>query len=372
MPATSIWKNSRLPILVGLAAGLYPLLFYYSNNYPLINTWKHLGFFICLFLLLPIGSCFLVHLIARKEKYSGLKKYLLPFFSIGYFLIFLQISFFAGLQLWYTIGIIAIAVLSVFLLRSHLAKIMFFQFVLAVIGLFTLVPTLIKQFNYSDAWMEQPDDIEQAVFTKKPNVYFIEPDGYVNFSEIDKGFYQIDNEEFKSFLQNSGFTLYDDFRSNYNSTIESNMATFAMKHHYYNSGFNFSEAINGREIIVGSNPVLEIFKKNGYKTHFIAEWPYLIANQPELGYEYSNFTNKDVSLIGTGYTKEKEVFTPLAEQIDDDPGRPKFFFVQIFKPGHVPSTKDKTQGAAKEKELWIERLRQANKDLTKNYEYNPG
>jgi hypothetical protein len=143
------------------------------------------------------------------------------------------------------------------------------------------------------------------------------------------------------------------------------MATFGMKHHYLNYGFNLSEIVNGREVIITKNPVLDIFKANGYKTHFIAEVPYLLANKPEIGYDYSNFSEDDVSFISTGYNAEQEIFQPLEESIRKDSLQPKFFFIEIFKPGHVPSRKEKTQGAEIEKGLWIERLHESNATLTR-------
>ena len=363
---TKLLKNKKLfPFYIGFASGLYPIIFYYSNNYSLINSWKHLGFFVCLFLFVPMFTCYLGYMISGKQAFHKYRKYILPFLSVLFFLLFLEISLFAAVKGWITVGITAIAMAATIFLYRHLKKIMTIQLILAFLGLFTLVPTLIKQISYSDDWMTLPDNIEEAVFKKKPNVYFLQPDGYANFSEIDKGYYEVDNEEFKSFLHESGFKLYEKFRSNYGSTLASNMATFAMKHHYSNTGFNFTEVINAREVIMGSNPVLNLFKKNGYKTHFIAEWPYLIANQPEIGYDYSNFTNKDVSLIGTGYSEGKEIFEPLEQSIEEDSLQPKFFFVEMFIPGHVPAQKVNTKGAAIEKELWIQRLDSANRTLTR-------
>ena len=88
---------------------------------------------------------------------------------------------------------------------------------------------------------------------------------------MGKGAYQIDNSAYWDFLSENGFTIYSDVRSNYSSTLVSNSATFTMKHHYYNNGFNFSEIANARKVIISDNAVLNSFKKNGYKTHFIAE-----------------------------------------------------------------------------------------------------
>ena len=360
--------NKWLPLVLGLASGLYPVIFYYSNNYSLINTWKHLGFFICLFLFVPVAFFFVLRRILRIQSFTRLRRYALAFFSLLFFLFFIELSLYAKVHVWFTVGIVVVSLAFAYFLSSHLKKVVVFQLLLAVIGMFSLVPTLVKQLNYSDAWMQQPDDIESVKFKKTPNIYYLQPDGYVNFSEMKRGYYEINNNPFKNFLEENGFTLYDDFRSNYNATLASNMATFGMKHHYLNYGFNLAETINGREVIISGNPVLNILKNNGYKTHFIAEVPYLLANKPEMGYDYSNFTEEDVSFIGTGYNSEKEIFEPLESTIVLDTLQPKFYFVEIFKPGHVPSRKEKSLGARKEKELWIERLEIANATLKKAIE----
>ena len=65
-------------------------------------------------------------------------------------------------------------------------------------GLITLIPVLSNQLFYDSSWTLQPDAIQEASFVTKPNVYFIQPDGYVNFSEINKGYYNIDNNSLRS------------------------------------------------------------------------------------------------------------------------------------------------------------------------------
>ena len=147
-------------------------------------------------------------------------------------------------------------------------------------GLFTLIPVLSKQLLYDSSWTLQPDAIQEASFVTKPNVYFIQPDGYVNFSEIDKGYYNIDNNSFKKYLDSNNFKTYQNFRSNYASTLTSNSATFMMKHHYYGKGSDITENTNARDMIISDNTVLNIFKNNGYKSYFLAEMPYLLLNKP--------------------------------------------------------------------------------------------
>ncbi|QNJ98222.1 sulfatase-like hydrolase/transferase [Constantimarinum furrinae] len=358
-------SEKRSPFIFGLAAGLYPVIFYYATNYTLINSWKHLGFFIALFLVAPIVSLFVVDKLTKLRSLHRFQHYALPFLNVFLFLFFLHLCLYASVQVWISLGLLILAGIIAFFLNKHSKKIVVLQFILAVIAFVSLVPTVINQLSYSDEWMILPDDIAEAQFVTKPNVYYIQPDGYVNFSEIEKGYYNIDNTVFKAFLKTQGFTLYEDFRSNYNSTLVSNTAIFSMRHHYHNSGFNFSETIDGRDIIITKNAVLDVFKKNGYKTHFFAESPYLLANHPEIGYDVTNFSLDEISYIGTGLEVSKEIFDPLKEYIDVETEQPKFFFVEIFKPGHVPSQKADSKGAEAEKQLWIERLQLANEKLRK-------
>uniref|UniRef100_UPI00404A6DA7 hypothetical protein n=1 Tax=Gelidibacter sp. TaxID=2018083 RepID=UPI00404A6DA7 len=52
---SNFFTNTKdYPILTGFICGLYPLLFYYSNNYFAINSLEHLGFFSLVFIGLPI------------------------------------------------------------------------------------------------------------------------------------------------------------------------------------------------------------------------------------------------------------------------------------------------------------------------------
>ncbi|KAA3623005.1 MAG: hypothetical protein DWP94_06990 [Flavobacterium sp.] len=356
-------SNKEMPLLAAVGAGLYPIFFYFTNNYTLINTSRHLAYFALMFLLVPMVIFFIAHRISKLDVFGKIRKYVLPFLNIFTFLFLLKVCLYAGLQKKLIVLIFVASFIFAFLLYKHLKKIIVVQFILALIGLISLVPTVITQINYTDEWMNQPDDIENATFTKKPNVYLIQPDGYVNFSELDKGYYKYDNSKFESFLLENNFTNYPNFRSNYASTLASNSATFAMKHHYYNRGTSFSEAINARNVLISSNPVLDLFKKNGYITHFLAQKPYLLLNKPEIGYHKSNFTLDDVAYIGTGLGDPQDIITPLKQFMEEDPGQPKFYFMEIFNPGHIHNRSTDSRGVEGERELWLEGLETANNIL---------
>jgi hypothetical protein len=357
--------ESISPILAALAAGLYPILFYYTNNYTLINSWDHLGYFITIFLVLPMIIFSVAFRVSKLKMFHKWQKYVLPFLNLFVFLFLLKVCLYAGLQKKMTLGIIIVTFLVVWFFYRFFKKWVVVQFVLAVIGAFTLIPVVISQLNYSREWLKQPDDIENAVFKKKPNVYLIQPDGYVNFSELKKGYYNIDNSEFESFLATNNFKNYPEFRNNYASTLSSNSATFMMKHHHYNKGSNFSEGINAREIIISKNSVLSVFKKNGYKTHYISEKPYLLVNRPKMGYDYCNFSYDEIPYLSTGFIDQRDIFEPLSEYIEQNPNELKFVFIEFFNPGHIANRKVATLGKEKEKEAWVESLERANDTLEK-------
>ena len=348
--------KKQYPIITALGAGLYPIFFYYSNNYSLINTWKHLGFFIALFVLGPIAVFTIANKLANRKFFSKWKQYVLPFLNVLTFLIFIELCLYARIQMGLTIAAVVIAGLFAYFLHKHIKKLIVLQLIMAVVSIVTLVPIIVNQLNYSTAWMEQPDAIDQAVFKKRPNVYYIQSDGYVNFSEIDKGHYNIDNSVFRNYLEENNFKIYLDIRGNYRSTLVSNSATFMMKHHYYNGGFNFSESVDARDIIITKNTVLDVFKNNNYTTHFLSEGPYLLANRPKMGYDKCNFNTEDVSYIGTGYEKMQNVTASLESYLQDDIDKEKFFFIQMFTPGHIVPNKSDSAGIEGERELWIERM----------------
>ena len=358
-------NQKQYPILYAVAAGLYPILFYYSNNFTLVNTWTHLVYFIFYFLMVPSLIFVFSYLLGKNTILKNWNKYYLPFLNIATFLILLKISYYAGLQKKITLGILLFSGLYAWFMYKHVKKVVIVQFLLAFIAFIFLVPRLYKQVTNSSTWLQQPDAIESVQFSKKPNVYFIQPDGYVNFSELEKGYYQINNDEFSSLLKINNFRYYQNFRSNYASTLSSNSATFSMKHHYYNEGTSLSESVNARKIIISDNAVLNIFKNNQYKTHFIAEKPYLLLNRPKMGYDVCNFSYDDISYIGTGLGEARDVLKPLEDYIEQDIDQPKFFFVELFDPGHITRRELDSEGIDEEKNFWIKKLKTANTKLKK-------
>ncbi len=234
---------------------------------------------------------------------------------------------------------------------------------LAVIGIFTLTPVLIKQLNYSKEWMIQPDNIEAAIFKKKPNIYFIQPDGYVNFSELKGGYYNIENEAFENYLNGINFKTYSGFRSNYAATLPSNSSVFMMKHHYYNNSSDFTETIDARNIIITDNSVLRILKNNNYRTFFLTEQPYFLTNKPKLGYDFCNFSLNEIKFLSQGIAETRDIIQPFKDYLNLYPEGPNFFFIEIFNPGHISNSLADSKGIEGEREHYIESLKVSNKKL---------
>jgi hypothetical protein len=356
-------SEKYLPILAAIAAGTYPIFFYFTNNYSLINTWEHVAYFAFMFICVPAALFYLLNLLFRLKTFEKIRRYVLPFLNIFVFLFLLKVCLYAGLQKKLIVLIFVVSVVFTIFLYKHLQKVIILQLLLAVIGLLSVIPKIYGQLNYSSEWMKQPDDIESAVFVKKPNVYVVQPDGFVNFSELNKGYYNYDISEFKDFLLDQDFVNYPDFRSNYASTLASNSATFMMKHHYYNGGTSYSEAINARNLLISSNTVLDLFKKNGYITHFLAQKPYLLLNRPKMGYHKSNLSLDDVAYIGTGLGPQRDLMPHLKQFMEEDTGKPKFFFMEIFNPGHIQNRSANSRGVEEERTKWLESLDYACEQL---------
>lgn len=358
--------NFKFAVVVGLATGLYPLIFYYTQNFSLINSWKHLGFFIGLFIITPIIVFLSIQFFKKIEWVYKKSTFLIPFLNITGFLCFLQLCVYARLNFLLTVLAVAFGLVFALFFKRFFKKVVAIQYILAVVSVFWALPVISNQWKYSKEWTALPDTIEQVTFKKRPNVYYIQPDGYVNFSELSNDLYDADTSDFEHFLSANGFTNYDDFRTNYTSTLYSNSSIFSMRHHFYKmNSTDYEEPVDARSIIVTDNPVLSIFKKNRYTTHLVTERPYFFANHPELGYDFTNIDQEDLSFISTGLDDKADIFGAMNDYLKVDPATEKFFFIQIFDPKHITSTVADSEGMAGERAIYKENLQKSNEKLTR-------
>ncbi|MBK5213895.1 MAG: sulfatase-like hydrolase/transferase [Flavobacteriaceae bacterium] len=349
-------SNKEFPVLAAVAAGLYPVLFYYSRNFDMVRSWQHLLYFAGVFILLPIIIFLAAHKLSKLKIFEGYAKYVLPFLNVFTFLFFLKTFLFVPVERKIILGIFIFSVLFARFLYPYFKKVIVVELLLALIGFFTVSQLIYEKLTYSEAWMQQPDAIANVVFKKKPNVYFIEPDGYVSFSTLKNKLYDVENSAFEGFLEANNFKTYPDFRTNYKSTLSSNSGTFMMKHHFYDFNIDKQEVENARRIIMTDNPVLNAFKRNGYETYFLSESYYFLNNRPKLGYDYCNIDYSKIPFLNKGLGEEEPVLEPLKKYLSDSVSSPKFFFIQILKPAHINTTAGSSLGASEERKNWIERL----------------
>ena len=345
------------PVLFAVAAGLYTFFYVYHSNFMLVNSAFQFLIIFSLYIALPV-VVFAISwmLVNRVNVLKKLQPYIFPALNAAFFSYFIVSRIYHFGYRKRTLLIVVGCVLLAILLRKHYKKIVVLQLVMALVAFVTLVPTLYKAVIASDAWQEQPDAIIETQFTSFPNIYVIQPDGYVNFRELAKDPYNFDNKDFETFLAESGFKLYDNYRSNYTSTILSNSSMFAMKHHYHGE-----QLFGARAVIAGKNPVIETLKNNQYETFLMLDHPYILSNHPTIRYDHCNISMDEVPWFGMGiFDLKKEVIQPLEETIKKQQGKRSFYFIEKILPGHISTFKEKTLGKEIERKNYLTQVEIAN------------
>ena len=344
-------------VISAIASGLYALIHTYGENFQLTNSWMQFGVMVLLYIITPIVIFALTTGIIKKiPKLKKLQPYLIPILNASFFTFFIiEKTYGLSARRILIIGVF-IAICSAILLCKHYKKIVILQCVLAAIAFVKIPPIVYEYATQSSEWLQQPDTIETATFKKTPNIYIIQPDGYANFSELGKAPYNFDNNEFEGYLEEKNFKLYQNYRSNYASTILSNSSMFGMKHHYKGR-----QLFNARAVIAGKNPVISTLKNNNYKTFLVLEYPYLLLNRPEVVYDECNFDFSEVPLFGLGaFRNRKEIIAPLKNTIQNNAATKNFYFIEKIAPGHIATRKKNSTGITKERDNYINKLKEVN------------
>lgn len=358
-------KNKQYStLIIALAAGLYPFLHYYSNNFNIADSWEQFVFLFSLCILAPIAILFILRLIFRLGWLKKLQAYYLTAFNFLYFTGLLGLLIFHFRKGIFALILLAVGLLS-FVLYRFLNKIIIIQFLLAIMSLITLVPRLYFVYYYDDSWTKITENISTIKFKQTPNIYFIQPDGYANFSEMRKPPYNHLDMGFENWLSEKGFVNYRNFRSNYFTTLTSNSSTFAMKHHYFQI-INKSNAktYGTQEVIVGNNNVLRILKNNSYKTHFFTSNTFFLLDRKLKAYDFCNIPQSEISFYKIGNIREIDIVSDFEKTIKAQSSTPNFYFIEKTVPGHIKNSKWSTRGKDIEREKYLEKLETANNWLT--------
>lgn len=344
------------PILGGFFAGYFPFIFYFYKNFDLVNSISQLFIFISFYIISSIFIISFIYLIIKKSKFSKYKTKSIQLSILILFSIFINIIISNDFS-WKKILFFTIVILVTFVLNITHKYLIVFIFLMSIYPTLKVGSMVFKNVFIENDWTKQPDNIVDTKFKIKPNVYFIQPDGYANSKNLKNDLYNFDNSEFDRFLEENNFTIYEDYHSNYSSTLNSNSSCFNMKHHFNDNRnkFNYS-----RDYIMGKNPVLEIFKNNGYKTLFISERAYLMMNKPKIYFDYVNFSSNEIPFFKDGWSIFKETSPIIKNQIQANKETPNFFFIEKFSPGHIATTNGDSQGINQERINYLNGLKEAN------------
>ncbi|WP_411893734.1 sulfatase-like hydrolase/transferase [Winogradskyella sp. A2] len=367
-----VFINSKkdYPLITFLIVGLTPVLFYGSNNYWAVNSWSHLLFFVsilCAMVLIP----FLIWIFICKKtnfiKNNGHK--VLFWFVLLAVLFFLTHTYFLStLKRIFLFGfVVALGFLLPFDARKHYKKI------IVLLGIFSCLSVLRVAINTyedlkGDAWLQQPDDIINLKLKATPNIYLIQPDGYVAESVLKHSPYDSISNLYQ-WLKDAKFKIYDEFRSNYPASLTSNASLFGMKHHRFGDMlFPAIEMANGREAITTSNPSISVLNNNGYTTFFIAQDEYFQQNRKQENYDYFNISKEDFPYITKGDSEVRNVFDDLKKAMSIKSENPKFFFVEKLLPHHVGFYKTE-ESIKKERDKYLQRISEVNLWLKEVVDY---
>ncbi|AWI27019.1 hypothetical protein [Flavobacterium pallidum] len=359
-------SDKDYPVLTGFLAGFYPLLFFYDANYESINSIQHLAFFAGLFLILPSLSVYAAYkLVSRFSKTKPYKRHLLFILVIEIAAAFLSQVQYLTLKKKILLALLIVLVLLSKKLHDHYKKVLVFMMLLCIFPAVNVVNTFLsKQFVDTKAWMRQPDHVKNVKFVQKPNVYFIEPDGYTGSDAMADVPYKY-HDTMYDYLKLQSFTVYEKTISNYPASLASNASMLGMKHHYLgkilSSPFEMQDA---RNIISADNPVVEIFRKNDYKTFFIVEDEYFQKNFSRGQYDYYNIQNSEIPFFSDDNSVKKDVYRDLEKCIaaERNSAQPKFYFVEKLLPHHIAFD---GSGVANERKSYLDDIETCNKWLKK-------
>lgn len=276
----------------------YPFLAFYSTN---IEQMKPKG--IILLLVISIASTIILWLwlnalIKNKYKTSLLVTYfLLLFFSYGHVYNVLDKYLFSNHEGESNIFLLPFYIFfllgggfSIFKLSRHLLEI---TKVIGVIGLLLILISFLQilhfhlEFNkilsLNPVTTKISAKIGKVIDQKNqnispnlttPNIYYIILDEYTN-NEVLKNIFDYDNTELTSFLEDRGFKVFSQARSNYSQTALSLSSSLNMKYINYLTDVLGEDSTNRLILtqMTKNNEIIKFIKSKGYKTiNFSSGW----------------------------------------------------------------------------------------------------
>ncbi|PRP68192.1 sulfatase-like hydrolase/transferase [Nonlabens agnitus] len=320
---------------VTVIPGVYCILYLYTNNFTLVNSWYQLMWCVLVFIALPVAEILVLDFIFKKWLPRWRPHLYWCYLLINFALILSFIVFgywrYKGLAL-----VIIASIISSFFIAKHYKKLVLLFALMCVVAAYQFVHFYVERVVYREDWVDTTV-FENIKFKKHPNIYLIQPDGFVNKQAAQSSFYDLDLSAFYSRMEALGFEFNHEYRSNYPSTLTSNSALFTGQQHLFENGNMESELYGARDLIVGNNPVISTLKRNGYRTNLILQHSYLMLNFPEVAYDYVNVSESDLSVPLPDYWLDADYMQDFKNRMNAVDDRPQFFFLEILEPGHIPN-----------------------------------
>ena len=356
MTKASPTYSKRQKIWIALAAGLYPLLHYYNSNFDIADSPIQWAFLLGICIVFPLVSVFVFPLLLKWKPNAFLQKRYLACINLVVFFGLVAMLVFMPNDKTLAVVLVLAGLLG-FVFYKFLWKIVILQLLLAVMSAVTLVPRIGFMMNYTEDWAAPADQIAQTDFVHTPNIYMIQPDGYVNFSWLDKAPYSHDDLSFKDWLSDQGFRHYPEFRSNYYSTVTSNSSMFAMRHHYYQNTYRGNlKTYGAQQVIVGANTTLDGLKHNGYTTHLLTDNTFFLMNRKLKAFDHCNVPPHRMSMYDTGGVYGIDIAADLEASLQAQGDEPQFYFIEKTIPAHIMYTEGPSLGAEGERVTYLERM----------------
>jgi hypothetical protein len=286
------------PYVLALLAGLWPIAFYISNNWFMFEPSRIpfiVGAFTSIIWLTLSLFYFVLSQLWRRvlnpnESKAALRIFVFVSILVMAYLLRRPFSPMVSFSVFLVIAVLIALTLAWFIPRVHIFRV---NIVLAVMSLPVLGMGLNSIFStrsgptifpHTEIGFDAKEDaLRQAIyaqvrFSKKPNVYYIVPDGYPN-AEALKAIFNLEAKDFHEQLESSGFAIYPSIFTNYSDTLSSMSSVLGMDHHYYRGTVGNLEFLDARKFIVSTeNPVVKIFRNNGYQIHYVHQDDFLFSS----------------------------------------------------------------------------------------------
>lgn len=382
------------PYVLALLVGVFPVAFLLSNNWFIFANSQSLSIFAAFSLLifLTLATYYLwLSWVFKKLFPNNAPRLLQQLYVLGSILVLIYLlrgtfQEFSANGLFSALIIVLFALgLGWFLPKSQFLHLNTILMILCIVNVGSGLYSMLNSTEETSFVDKGEDSVRQKVydqvrFQKKPNVYYIVPDGYPNRKGL-KEIFGLDNTKMYQQLESMGFRINHHTLSNYRSTLSSISSLLGMQHHYYQGSIGNFELLYSREYMVSEkNPVVRLFKANGFQVHYVHENDQMFAKGCFIDLCSPNYFLGDfidilvprklqaIPFIAKAIGKSGEAsMERVLNHIDKISALPMnyFTYIHLKNPSHSPTSKQTRESLASFRKVFAKKIEVANKQITK-------